>query len=113
MPYTRRDLGKLALSAIPASLLRAVERPDSKFAGVQVGLNVPYNFGEPKMSGDEILRRCVQLGISVVELRSQPVEAFLGVPRSAAMEQMDRDKEFRPTYEDAGVRRDILQVDGV
>jgi len=113
MPYTRRDLGKLALSAIPASLLRAVDRPDSKFAGVQVGLNVPYNFGEPKMSGDEILRRCVQLGISAVELRSQPVEAFLGVPRSAAMEKMDRVKEFRRTYEDAGVRVEIVKFDGI
>jgi sugar phosphate isomerase/epimerase len=113
MPYTRRDLGKLALSAIPASLLRALDKPDSKFAGVQVGLNVPYNFGEPKMSGDEILRRCVQLGISAVELRSQPVEAFLGVPRSAAMEKMDRVKEFRRIYEGAGVRIEIVKFDGI
>ena len=45
-------------------------------------MNVPYNF-EPNnrsMNGDEILQRCLQLDISAVELRSQPVEAFLGVP---------------------------------
>src|SRR5262249_4839304 len=113
MRFTRREFNALALSAVPASLLRAIDKPDSRVAGVQIGLNVPYNFGDPKMSGDEILRRSVQLGISGVELRSQPVEAFLGVPRSAAMEKLDRVKDFRRTYEDAGVRSEIVKCDGI
>src|SRR3989442_12066159 len=85
MLYTRRELGKLALAAVPVSpsLVRsalAADKPNSKFAGVQVGLNVPYNFGNNWMSGDDTLARCLELKISAVELRSQPVEGFLGSP---------------------------------
>ena len=32
------------------------------------------------MSGDDILKNCLRLGISAVELRTQPVEVFLGAP---------------------------------
>ena len=85
--YTRREFGKLALSAVPAAEalrradgLFAQAKPNSKFAGVQIGLNVPYNFGNNWMSGDETLSRCVDLGVSAIELRSQPVEMFLGSP---------------------------------
>ena len=52
----------------------------SRVAGVQIGLNVPYSFSNPAMSGDEVLRSCLQVGVGAVELRAQPVEAFLGVP---------------------------------
>ena len=47
---------------------------------MMIGMNVPYNFGGRTMPVDEIIQRCVQLGVSGVELRTQPVEAFLGVP---------------------------------
>src|SRR4051812_25188238 len=94
-PYTRRDFAKLALSALPAAGLLTLSRPagaaetttlarnrkpNSRVAGVQIGLNVPYSFANPAMSGEEILGRCLELGLSAVELRAQPVEAFLGVP---------------------------------
>ncbi len=45
-----------------------------------IGMNVPYNFGGRSMPVDQIIQNCVQLGVSGVELRTQPVEAFLGVP---------------------------------
>jgi sugar phosphate isomerase/epimerase len=45
-----------------------------------IGMNVPYNFGGRTMPVDQIIQNCVALGISGVELRTQPVEAFLGVP---------------------------------
>jgi sugar phosphate isomerase/epimerase len=145
-PYTRREFAKLSLAALPgAALLSSLDRlgaaerplpkPDSKVAGVQIGLNVPYSFGNSAMSGDEILNRCVQLGLSGVELRTQPVEAFMGVQtdllipkkssagsgsspadqlrewrRSAPMERV---KEFRKKYEDAGVLIEIVKVDGL
>ena len=97
MLYTRRDLGKLALAAVPAAAflpreLRAAAalqgKPNSKWAGVQVGMNMPYNLGTDAAnhwygnytSGDEIIARCVQLGCSGVELRMQPVELFMGSP---------------------------------
>jgi sugar phosphate isomerase/epimerase len=105
-------------------------KPDSKVAGVQIGLNVPYSFASPLMSGEDILQKCVQLGISAIELRTQPVEAFLGVPgylvaakspASHAAElahwrksvSMDRVKEFRQKYEEAGVLIQIVKVDNI
>ena len=92
MEYSRREFGKLALAGLPATTLllkspslAAAAKPDSKWAGVQVGMNVPYNFGTGNYtSGDEIINRCVQLGISGVELRAQPVELFLGSPAAIA-----------------------------
>jgi sugar phosphate isomerase/epimerase len=94
MLYTRRELGKLALVGLPSAglLLRSESaigappaKPDSKWAGVQVGMNVPYNFGMGNyLSGDEILARCIQLGVSGVELRMQPVELYLGSPEATA-----------------------------
>ena len=47
---------------------------------MQIGLNVPYNFGGRDMNADELLDRCLKLNINAVEMRSQPVENFLGSP---------------------------------
>ncbi len=145
--YSRRDFAKLALTALPgAALFRAAGplfaaeaaagKTGSKIAGVQLGINVPYSFGNPLLSGDEILKNCLQLGLSAVELRTQPVEAFLGVPANlvspkntvakgaaaAGAEElkkwrgsvsMDRVKEFRKKYESAGVLIEVVKVDGI
>ncbi|MGH8637146.1 MAG: hypothetical protein ACREUZ_08435, partial [Burkholderiales bacterium] len=85
MEWTRREFGRLALSAWPVAALAntavaSQARPNSTVRGVTIGMNVPYNFGGRSMPIDEIIQNCVQLGISGVELRTQPVEAFLGVP---------------------------------
>src|SRR6187549_922553 len=87
---TRREFVKLSTAALAGAGLLSVAirlgaaektaKPDSKVAGVQLGINVPYSFSEAAMSGDDILKNCIQLGLSAVELRTQPVEAFLGVP---------------------------------
>jgi sugar phosphate isomerase/epimerase len=132
--YTRREFTKLSLAALPgAGLLSVLNRinaaetpakpgqPNSKVAGVQIGLNVPYSFSSPTMSGDDILAKCLQLGLSAVELRTQPVEAFLGAPAANAESiaewrksvSMDRVKEFRQKYEAAGVLIEIVKVDGI
>lgn len=150
LPHSRRDFAKRSLVALSgAGLLPFLNRldaaeakdapaskPNSKVAGVQLGLNVPYSFGDPLMSGDDILENCVRLGVSSVELRTQPVEAFLGVPvelispknnvapgsAAAAADRlktwrasasMDRAKEFRQKYETAGVLIEIVKVDGI
>ncbi len=89
MIYTRRDFTKLALLAIPGAGLLATagcvtgemeKKNVSRVRGVQIGLNVPYSFGNNTMSGDETLANCVALGVGAIELRSQPVELFLGAP---------------------------------
>ena len=127
--YTRRQFSTLALSTGLFACVRplfAAAKPDSKFAGVQIGMNVPYNFGGKDMSGDEVLKNCVELGVSAVELRTQPVEAFLGLVKAEKGQDatglarkwresvaVDRAKEFRKTWEDAGVLIEIVKVDGI
>lgn len=152
MPYTRREVGKMVAAAVPALLGTGrascfaddpLTKPNSKWAGVQVGLNVPYSFGAMGMSGDEILDSCLRLGLSALELRSQPVEAFLGLPanltarrgraaggqnpdeqaaRRARAEElrkwrlaapMEKVRAFRKKYEDAGVLIEIVKFDGI
>lgn len=142
---TRREFAKLALASLPGAVLLSgvgplgaaeAAKPNSKVAGVQLGLNVPYSLGNPLLTGDEILKSCLQLGLSGLELRTQPVETFLGAPAAlvspkkevvkgsaaAGAEQlkewrktvsMDKAKEFRKKYESAGVLIEIVKVDGV
>jgi sugar phosphate isomerase/epimerase len=142
MMYTRRELGKFMLTSLPlAGLLpRSVlaaqtsAKPNSKWAGVQVGMNVPYNFGVRTMSADETLAKTLQVGISAIELRSQPVELFLGAPMTALEPGRGRPAQqaaaealrawrlqndpakaaaFRKKYEDAGVLIQIVKYDGI
>src|SRR6187551_17217 len=94
MDYSRRDFTKIALTGLPSAYAwlhggtasaATQAKPNSKWAGVQIGMNVPYNFGTGNYTtGDDILQRCVDLGISAVELRAQPVELFLGSPAAIA-----------------------------
>ncbi len=144
--YSRREFSIMSLLTLAAAAvvrfpapLRAAEstgKPNSKFAGVQVGMNVPYSFGQPEMTGEEILKNCVQLGLSALELRTQSVEIFMGapadlifVPKTAPKAETagpdeklrqwrrsapaERAKAFRKMYEDAGVRIEIVKVDGI
>ena len=134
MKLTRRDLGKLAAAAIPGAELFAASqawaqraaKPNSKVAGVQIGLNVPYNFGGRDMNPDELLERILKLNVNAVEMRSQPVESFLGSPAAngqkadaetmrkwRASVSMDRVAAFRKKYEDAGVLIEIVKYDGI
>jgi sugar phosphate isomerase/epimerase len=149
-PTTRRQFAKLALAALPVAALGGLvsrlgaeegeaprPRVDSRVAGVLIGLNVPYSFGNLQMSGQDILDRCVQLGISGLELRTQPVELYLGAPPKlvgakafmaaaagansvhAQMQRwrrnapMDRVADFRRMYESAGIAIEIVKVDGI
>ena len=141
MNLTRRDLGKLALAAIPAAKLLA--KPNSYWNGVQVGMNVPYSYGNNNMSSDETIAKTVELGISAVECRTQPIEECMGSPavhhtppptgRGRAPltdEQKAAEKAFaeelkkwrlsltadqmaapRKKFEDAGIAIQIMKVD--
>jgi len=140
MKLSRRDFGKLALTALPAASLLA--KPDSKFGGVQIGINAPYSFHNMPGGADDIIKYMTQLNLSAVELRTQPVEAFLGAPvvpaaagrnapaltpekaaaRKEALEALnkwrlgvttDQIKTFRKKYEDAGIKIEIVKVDGI
>jgi Xylose isomerase-like TIM barrel len=137
MKLSRRDFGRLALAAVPAALLA---KPDSKWGGVQIGINVPYSYRGLPGDADHVLEYTTGLGLSAVELRSQPVEAYFGAPNSSrigtpraktdeekaeqasgaeALEKwrlaasVDKFKEFRKKYEDAGIAIQIVKFDGV
>jgi sugar phosphate isomerase/epimerase len=131
MSMTRRELAQLAVGVVPAMAFAQAARPNSKVRGVQIAMNAPYNFGSNAMSADETLARCVRLGISAVELRSQPVESYLGVlPELVAAAPKDKAaadellkwrlsvpmagaQAFRKRYEDAGVAIEIVKFDGM
>ena len=137
MTYTRRQIGQLALTMVPAARifggtnLFAQAKANSKVNGVQIGLNVPYSFGGRNMEADELLKKCLDMGVSALELRSQPIETFMGAPKElvdgrgtdpAVMEAltkwrlsapMDKATAFRKKYNDAGVLIEIMKVDGI
>jgi sugar phosphate isomerase/epimerase len=131
MTYTRRDLGKIALAALPAGKLLA--KPNSTFGGVQIGIIIsPTNFRDMPLGADEILKKLVELGINAIEMQDVRVETYAGAPiavsaggggrrpltpeqqearRKAAEEikqwrlsaSMDKYKALRRMYADAGV----------
>ena len=139
--YTRRDFARLAIFGLPAARLLSAVRP--RHAGVQIGLNVPYSFGNNNMSADDVLKNCVQLGVGALELRSQPVEAYMGAPApvagasrgadstaraaAAVLARGSRERlrdwrvatppdsatSLRKKYEDAGVKIEILKFDNI
>jgi len=127
--HTRRQFTALALTSGLFAWTRplfAATEPNSKFSGVQIGMNVPYNFGKEAITGDEILKNCIELGVSAVELRTQPVELFLGFVKpekgkdaAASARQwresvdVERAKEFRTAWNSKGVLIEVVKVDGI
>src|SRR5436189_6309261 len=140
MTCARRELGRMLLT-VPAAGLLARERlaatfaakPDSKWGGVQVGMNVPYNYGGVRtMPVDQVIAKTTQLGVSAVELRAQPIELALGAPLSmldpgrdkTAQQQAaehlrawrlavdpDKAEAVRKQFDAAGIKTDIIKFD--
>jgi sugar phosphate isomerase/epimerase len=117
MILTRRDFGKAALGATAARLMAA--KPNSNFGGVQIGA-ITYSFRALPGSAEQVLGYCLDCGISAIELMSNTAENYAGAPvaqqRQAKAKgggdvkqwrisaSMDKYKEFRKMYEDAGVK---------
>ena len=83
MPHSRRDLLRLTVGALPAAHLLtrprslfAASKPDSRIAGVQIGLIAPYAFRGTAGSAEEILESLVKLGLSGVELQNTHQQCF-------------------------------------
>jgi sugar phosphate isomerase/epimerase len=92
MPYTRREFGKLALTAVPAAAVLgrtesiigafAQAKPNSLVNGVQIG-TITYSYRSmPDQSAQATLKYVVESGISAIELMGGPVESFAGAPPS-------------------------------
>jgi len=104
MAITRREFGRVALVGVPtlgAALHGSTgaartqpSTPMSRWAGVQVGLNVPYSLGlGNNLAAEDLLTHLVDLGIGSVELRAQPVEHFLGSPAVRAAAEAAKARE--------------------
>ncbi len=132
MNLNRRDFGKLALAAAAAPAGKLLAKVDSNFGGVQIA-TITYSYRAEKGSNDaqQLLKMIVDSGVSAVELMPPAAENFAGSPAAqggggrgggrgaaptpeqiAAREalkkwrlsvSMDKFKEFRKMYNDAGV----------
>src|SRR5437773_6492268 len=129
MFYTRRDVGKFALAALP--MAKAFGAIDSKFNGVQIGA-ITYSFRSMTDTG-EVIKAMVEIGLGEAELMSSHAESAAGAPvqnvaaggrrgemtpeQQAAMRaheeelkkwrsegSMDKFKDVRKTFDAAGRR---------
>ena len=58
-----------------------LNHPDSKFAGVQIGV-VSYSFRSMPHDIDQLIKFCVDANISAVEMMEDPAETYAGKPKS-------------------------------
>jgi sugar phosphate isomerase/epimerase len=130
MLLTRREMGRAALGAAAAAAGLSAAKPDSKWGGVQVGV-ITYSFRALPGSAEEILKYCVECGLSGIELMAYTAESYAGAPagaqrgggKAAAPAQkgeaqksaaelkqwrtsvsMEKYRAFRKMYESAGVK---------
>src|SRR3954467_4551467 len=104
MRYTRRELGKMAIAAIP--LARIVESDlwaaiNSKINGVQIGA-ITYSF-RTMSNPEDIIKAMAQIGLSEVELMSGDAEKLAGIP---ALPNFGRGGNGRGGAAPAGAARD-------
>lgn len=123
----RRFLGTTALAAAgialskplfaAGSLLQA--KPNSLINGVQIGV-ITYSFRSMPGTAENLLQYCLQCNINAIELMGEPAEAFAGIPKRGDNEDgpthmknvadwrasvsMDKFKELRKLFNDAGVK---------
>jgi sugar phosphate isomerase/epimerase len=88
MNLTRREFGKLALSAVPAASQLAdplttyaqTHKPNSLINGVQLG-TITYSYRSmPDQGAEATLRYVVDSGINAIELMNGPAESFADAP---------------------------------
>ena len=81
---------------------------NSKFNGVQIGVNSGCFEKMSDGSAERMLKYITQCGISSVELKSKPAEEYART--HAGADPMDGFKALRKLYNDAGVTIHILRV---
>ncbi len=113
MRLTRRSFGKTVLAAAAAARLRAADL-NSTFNGVHIGIQT-YSFRDLHPTAQQLLQDLVDLGIDAIELMDDVPEAYAGKPQGKGKQyekdlqawrtsvSMDRYREFRRMYNDAGV----------
>ena len=64
---------------LPKHMLAMGPKPNSKFAGVQMGV-ITYSFRSMPGNIDQLIEYCTTLGINAIELMGEPAEAYAGSP---------------------------------
>src|SRR5690349_14814116 len=95
--YTRRDFGKIALAAIPASSVLAQKKIDSTIAGVMIGAQ-SYSFREKPLDG--VIQAMVDIGLGECELFSPHVE-----PKGLSREDLRKWRLTVPLEEMRAIRK--------
>ncbi len=125
----RRFIGTGALGVAGAMLLSktsfakavwdlAADKPNSIISGVQIGV-ITYSFRSMPGTIEDLLKYCIECNINAIELMGEAAEAYAGLPKREqgqsgpdrakvvaqwrATVAMDKFKEIRKMYNDAGV----------
>lgn len=75
----------------------AMAKPNSKFAGVQMG-TITYSYRSLPGSLEQVIQYCVDSGVSAIELMGDAVEEFAGKPKNPV--QVKYVPGQRPTFTD-------------
>ena len=109
--YTRRDFGKIALAALPASTLLAQKKINSTIGGVLIGAQ-SYSFREKPLDG--VIQAMTEIGLGECELFSPHIEPK-GVSRDDLRKwrltvPLDEIKAVRKKFDDAGINLYALNL---
>jgi sugar phosphate isomerase/epimerase len=124
MQYTRREIGRLALTALPAAALlehpfaalAQTRKPNSLIDGVRIG-TITYSYRSmPDQSAEATLRYILESNISEIELMNGPAESFAGAPQPArggggarGSAEGGRGRRGEPTPEQQAAQRDAAK----
>ena len=88
MLYSRRDLGKLAIAAVPVARALGATKINSTFEGVRIGA-ITYSFNRIATPNPQaIIDAYVEIGLGEAELMSNHCEALAGAPPRQAQEEL-------------------------
>lgn len=107
----RRFLGltgtAVAFVFIPTDIVSAAEpkkvkiqKPNSKFGGVQVGA-ITYSWRSMSPTAEDTLKYCQASGISSIEMMSNTIELYAGIPKGPERPPRDASEEIRAAFQKA------------
>lgn len=103
------SLGLLTSGTVFSKGLLLPDKPNSKFAGVQIG-TITYSYRSMPHDIHQLLQYIIDSGVSAVELMGDAPEKYAGIPDDKAKiaewrasVSMDKFKEIRKMFEKAGV----------
>jgi sugar phosphate isomerase/epimerase len=112
-----------ALAVVPVNFASGAEskktktkKPNSKFGGVQVGA-ITYSWRSMSPAAEDTLKYCLQCGINSIEMMSNTIELYAGIPEGTTEIKsnwrisvpMTKFVGLRKMYNDAGVKIHIAK----